>query len=115
MKQNMTWRFTLMQWHVMDNLIKYAMQGLKENTALCEERLLFMSILGEVQTTLVVGIQLQRVNPHKQKKFKLTYHQCLVFYRLFWELVLSDRMDIASLEFVLVHEMCRDIHQKLLT
>jgi hypothetical protein len=111
----MKWKLTRNQYHailvVLDNLLKGV-----QNSPLSSFKVLYESILSEANLKAGIGFFKLKQSDKKDEMFRLTKIQTVTFWILMSDILASGKMkDNTSLEFAVATQLCRDIHQKILT
>lgn len=111
----MKWKLTFNQYQAVLVVIRTLLKGIERS-----ESSPLIVLYNKIITETLVKVETKHLEmKHYQKKegvLKLTEIQAITFYVLMSEVLNNGRMpDNTSLECIMSKEICRDIHQKLLT
>lgn len=112
----MKWELTLSQHEALLNVITTFVLSMKSMTNLPPTYLLYWEIMVEAKDNIEINLIKLRAKNKGSGRFRLSRIQSMTFWIIMSEATeIAKREELQSLEFIMSTEICRDIHQKLLT
>jgi hypothetical protein len=108
------WNLTANQWQAMDNVLTMLVDIIeKSNAPNVPTVLIKKELISRIAEKLKVKLPSMRLNPNVVLRLELSYLEALCFFEIISHIPI-DESD-TSLEIIIATQICRDIHQKLLT
>lgn len=112
----MKWKLTLIQYQAITDVLSAFVLSMHAIKYLPPTYQLYGEILAQAKSSTQIAMIKLKAKNKKDGWFRLTQIEALTFWIVMSDAVENARqIEIESLEFNVSTEICRDIHQKLLT